>query len=119
MNTLSPGKVGLAFALFLGLWHACWAILVAVGFAQPLMDFILRMHFIKPIFVIEAFEPLRALGLIGITTLPIKMQAINDTLQNSYVDDIVNEFIGRLENDFGVNVNPAALNQATGGGAQQ
>jgi len=46
-------------------------------------------------------------------------KAINDTLQNSYVDDIVNEFIGRLENDFGVNVNPAALNQATGGGAQQ
>jgi len=40
-------------------------------------------------------------------------------LQNSYVDDIVNEFVGRLENDFGVNVNPAALNQATGGGAQQ
>ena len=68
MNTLSPGKVGLALALFLGLWHACWAILVAAGFAQPLMDFILRMHFIKPIFVIEAFEPLRALGLIGITT---------------------------------------------------
>ena len=46
-------------------------------------------------------------------------KAINDTLQNSYVDDIVNEFGGRLENDFGVNVNPAALNQATGGGAQQ
>ena len=46
-------------------------------------------------------------------------KAINDTLQNSYVDDIVNEFVGRLENDFGVNVNPAALNQATGGGAQQ
>lgn len=46
-------------------------------------------------------------------------KAINDALQNSYVDDIVNEFIGQLENDFGVKVNPAALNQATGGGAQQ
>ena len=46
-------------------------------------------------------------------------KAINDALQNSYVDDIVTEFIGRLENDLGVKVNPAALNQATGGGAQQ
>jgi hypothetical protein len=35
--------------------------------AQPLMDFVLGMHFIKPIFVIEPFEPLRALGLVGIT----------------------------------------------------
>ena len=46
-------------------------------------------------------------------------KAINDALQNSYVDDIVTEFIGRLENDLGLKVNPAALNQATGGGAQQ
>jgi hypothetical protein len=69
MNTISPRKVALVLALFLGLWHAFWVILVAAGFAQPLMDFIFRMHFIKPIFVIEAFEPLRALGLIGITTV--------------------------------------------------
>ena len=34
-------------------------------------------------------------------------KAINDTLQNSYADDLVSEYIGRLENDFGVNVNPA------------
>ncbi|MFY9785983.1 MAG: peptidylprolyl isomerase, partial [Pseudolabrys sp.] len=46
-------------------------------------------------------------------------KAINDTLQNSYVDDIVSEFIGRLENDFGLKINPAAMNQAIGGGTQQ
>jgi peptidyl-prolyl cis-trans isomerase D len=46
-------------------------------------------------------------------------QAITTTLQNSYTDDLVGEYIGRLENDFGVTVNPAALNQATGGGTQQ
>jgi peptidyl-prolyl cis-trans isomerase D len=46
-------------------------------------------------------------------------QAITTTLQNSYTDDLVGEYIGRLENDFGVTVNPAALNQVIGGGTQQ
>jgi peptidyl-prolyl cis-trans isomerase D len=46
-------------------------------------------------------------------------QAITTTLQNSYTNDLVGEYIGRLENDFGVTVNPAALNQVTGGGTQQ
>lgn len=46
-------------------------------------------------------------------------QAITTTLQNSYTDDLVGEYITRLENDFGVTVNPAALNQVTGGGTQQ
>jgi len=46
-------------------------------------------------------------------------QAISTTLQNSYTDDLVNEFITRLENDLGVTINPAALNQVVGGGSQQ
>jgi peptidyl-prolyl cis-trans isomerase D len=46
-------------------------------------------------------------------------QAITTTLQNSYTDDLVGEYITRLENDFGVTVNPAALNQVVGGGSQQ
>ena len=46
-------------------------------------------------------------------------KAITDTLQNSYADDIVGEYIARLENDFGVTINPSALNQVVGGGTQQ
>ncbi len=46
-------------------------------------------------------------------------QAITATLQNSYTDDLVSEYISRLENDFGVTVNPSALNQVVGGGSQQ
>lgn len=46
-------------------------------------------------------------------------QAITTTLQNSYTDDLVSEYIARLENDFGVIVNPSALNQVVGGGSQQ
>ena len=46
-------------------------------------------------------------------------KAIADTLQNSYSEDIVTEYIARLENDFGVSINPTALNQVVGGGNQQ
>jgi len=46
-------------------------------------------------------------------------QAITTTLQNSYTDDLVSEYITRLENDFGVTINPSALNQVVGGGSQQ
>jgi hypothetical protein len=40
-------------------------------------------------------------------------------LRNSYGEDIVTEYVGRLENDFGVTVNQSAYNQAIGGGSQQ
>ena len=46
-------------------------------------------------------------------------QAITTTLQSSYTDDLLSEYIARLENDFGVTVNPSALNQVIGGGSQQ
>ena len=46
-------------------------------------------------------------------------KAIADTLRNSYGEDIVTEYVGRLENDFGVTVNQSAYNQAIGGGTQQ
>jgi peptidyl-prolyl cis-trans isomerase D len=38
------------------------------------------------------------------------------SLQNSFADDIIGEYIGRLENDYGVAINQSALNQVIGGG---
>lgn len=46
-------------------------------------------------------------------------KAITDVLQNSYTDDVVAEYIARLENEFGVTVNQPALNQVIGGATQQ
>jgi len=45
-------------------------------------------------------------------------QAITTTLQSSYTDDLVGEYIARLESDLGVTVNPSALNQVIGGTQQ-
>ena len=58
----SYGLVALFGALLL-----CWAILVAVGAAQAIIDFVLWMHFIKPVFVIQPFDGIRAALLVGVT----------------------------------------------------
>ncbi|MDO1558667.1 hypothetical protein Q0812_04395 [Brevundimonas sp. 2R-24] len=67
MRSVSPLKAGLAFAIVLGLWHFCWAVLVVIGWAQPFIDFIFRLHFIDPPYRIGAFDPATAALLIGIT----------------------------------------------------
>ena len=36
-------------------------------------------------------------------------------MQNSYADDIIGQYIARVENDIGVTINQAALNQVIGG----
>lgn len=54
------------FNLRLG-WYVL-ACLVAVGWAQPLIDFIFWLHFINPVYVIGTFNVGTALLLIVITT---------------------------------------------------
>ena len=48
-------------------WHLCWSMLVALKWAQPVIDFVFWMHFIKPIYVIEPFEIARAAILLIVT----------------------------------------------------
>jgi hypothetical protein len=60
-------SAGLALGLLLGGLHLLWVLLVATGGAQPLIDFIFWLHFIRPVYVIEAFDPFRAAGLVLLT----------------------------------------------------
>lgn len=67
MANINQNKAGLAVGALYGAWHLTWSLLVALGLAQPLIDFLFWIHFIKPVFVIEPFEIGRAALLIAVT----------------------------------------------------
>ena len=68
MRTINANQAGLALGVFLGCWHLLWSLLVAFHWAQPLVDFLFWIHFIKPVYVIEAFHVGRAVILILVTS---------------------------------------------------
>lgn len=47
--------------------HFCWALLVALGLAQPLMDFIFKLHMLNSPFQVQIFNWGLALSLIAVT----------------------------------------------------
>jgi peptidyl-prolyl cis-trans isomerase D len=49
----------------------------------------------------------------------LQSNQLKTVLQNSYSEDLVGEYIVRLENEFGVTRNEAALNQVVGGATEQ
>ncbi len=66
---LNTQKVALGAAIFVAGWHVFWVLLVLLGLAQPLMNFIFWAHMIQPIYVIKPFEPAAAAVLIVITAV--------------------------------------------------
>jgi hypothetical protein len=64
---INPLKAGVAIGTLLGGYHLCWSLFVALGWAQPLIDFVFWMHFIQPGFVIRPFSLPAAAALIAFT----------------------------------------------------
>ena len=64
---ISVFKTAIALGIVLGALHFCWSALVAIGQAQPVINFVFWMHFIRPAYVVESFELIRALVLLGVT----------------------------------------------------
>lgn len=60
-------QTSLIWGLCLSSFHFCWALLVAFGLAQPLLDFIFKLHMLNSPFQVQAFNPLLAIGLIAVT----------------------------------------------------
>lgn len=67
MEKLSKAKTGLALGLFLAVVHAAWAILVALGVAQGLIDWVTEMHMMDNPYIVFDFSLGAAIGLLVLT----------------------------------------------------
>jgi len=64
---LQPARTGLAFGSVVAFSHLVWATLVAIGWAKPLLDFILWLHFLKVPVDLAPFDWTRAALLVAVT----------------------------------------------------
>lgn len=60
-------KIGLLWGVVCSLIHAGWAFVVSQAWGQPLIDFLLKIHFLNNPFVVQPFGLPLALLLIGFT----------------------------------------------------
>ena len=61
-------RAGFMVASVVGGWHLCWFILVALGVAQWMIDSVLWIYFVKPIYLVEPFDLGKAASLVVVMT---------------------------------------------------
>ena len=67
MRHILPFKAGISVGAVLGLLHIAWVSMVAVGWAKPAMDFVLRLHFIQLQYELAPFAAGTAAALVALT----------------------------------------------------
>lgn len=60
-------RIGMAFGCFIATVHLVWAILIAIGWAQPLLDFIFWVHMLNSPFQVQPFSFGLSCLLVGVT----------------------------------------------------
>jgi hypothetical protein len=63
----NPNKVGVVVGALVGGWHLLWSLLVLIGCAQPIIDFVFWAHMIRPVYIVKPFDPVAAVTLMVIT----------------------------------------------------
>lgn len=69
LNRIKPHSLGLTLGIFLGLLHALWSLLIALGWAQGLLDFIYGLHMIQPSDTVKPFDLGHAIVLVLYATV--------------------------------------------------
>ena len=64
---INKNKTGLAFGFLVSFMHLVWSILVALGFAQAYINFVLGLHMVNMPMTVMPFNLFKAIGLIAMT----------------------------------------------------
>ncbi|KKQ35372.1 MAG: hypothetical protein US50_C0016G0002 [Candidatus Nomurabacteria bacterium GW2011_GWB1_37_5] len=64
---ISKNKTGLTFGFLISFMHLLWSILVALGIAQALLNFVINLHMLNAPIAVMPFSIVKALGLIIVT----------------------------------------------------
>ena len=67
MEIIDKNKTGLTFGFLISSLHLLWSILVALGIAQALLNFILNIHMLDVTVTVMPFDLVKALVLIIVT----------------------------------------------------
>lgn len=67
MKHCNPHMVGLYAGGVMAFVHGAWALMVMVGFAQPVLDWIFWLHFMTNPITVEMFALTRAVMLVAFT----------------------------------------------------
>ncbi|OGG68791.1 hypothetical protein A3H77_00150 [Candidatus Kaiserbacteria bacterium RIFCSPLOWO2_02_FULL_56_11] len=64
---LKPHKVGITLGAFVGLIHVVWSVIVALGWGQGLVDFIVKIHMVEVTHTVLPFDIWSAIMLVIVT----------------------------------------------------
>jgi hypothetical protein len=67
MRQLNAAKPAISVGAVFGVWHLMWVTLVAAGIAKPILDLVLKLHFIQFDYTLAPFVASTAITLVGLT----------------------------------------------------
>ena len=67
MRRFNPAKAAISVGAVFGVWHLMWVTLVATGVARPILDLILKLHFLEVDYTLAPFVASTAITLVGLT----------------------------------------------------
>ena len=67
MRRVNPAKAAVSVGAVFGIWHLIWVTLVATGSAKPILDLVLKLHFLEFEYGLSPFAASTAIMLVGLT----------------------------------------------------
>jgi hypothetical protein len=64
---INKNKTALTFGFLVSFFHLMWSVLVALGIAQVLLNFILNIHMLSAPIIVMPFDFIKSLELIVVT----------------------------------------------------